>query len=298
MDYNKIHNAIIDRAKNRKLSKDIYVEKHHIVPRCMGGGDDKDNIVTLTAREHFIIHWLLHRIYPKNKKLAHAFCMIGNTRVNHITISSRVYEEMRIAQSFAQKGREVPQELRDRISKKNKGLIRSELSKNKISKTRLEIGIKPWNKGRVAPKEEYNSRRGRVKPPISDETRLKMSKARIGKDAWNKGKHGYLTVEQSEKMSASRRGKRHSEEHKKKISNGNKGKLKPTLRKKVAQVDPNTFNIVNIFESRIEACKFINSQITVYFLKSNLKHKCRGFSWIYISELTEEEINNKRVNKR
>lgn len=36
-----------------------YSEKHHIVPKALGGGNDAANIVRLTFREHFVAHWLL-----------------------------------------------------------------------------------------------------------------------------------------------------------------------------------------------------------------------------------------------
>jgi len=72
MDYTKIYNDICTRGQSRKLPKDIYSEKHHIIPKCMGGLDDLDNITILTAREHFIAHSLLCKIYPTNYKLAHA----------------------------------------------------------------------------------------------------------------------------------------------------------------------------------------------------------------------------------
>lgn len=70
MNYEKIHNQIIERAKNRILSG--YGEVHHIIPKCMGGGNSKDNLVKLTAKEHFIIHKLLVEIYPNNNKLHYA----------------------------------------------------------------------------------------------------------------------------------------------------------------------------------------------------------------------------------
>jgi len=87
MDYLKIYNRIIAKAKlevRKKLSRDhndyIYYEAHHIIPRCMGGGNDKTNIVLLTAREHFIVHWLLYEINNGNVKLALAFFMMCNTK--------------------------------------------------------------------------------------------------------------------------------------------------------------------------------------------------------------------------
>ena len=71
MDYKKIHDSIIERAKNRKLGG--YVEKHHITPKCMNGSNQPNNLVELTAREHFLVHWLLHEMYPENSDLRYAF---------------------------------------------------------------------------------------------------------------------------------------------------------------------------------------------------------------------------------
>jgi hypothetical protein len=40
-------------------SVDGYCEMHHIVPRSLGGSDDKDNLIKLTPRQHYIAHWML-----------------------------------------------------------------------------------------------------------------------------------------------------------------------------------------------------------------------------------------------
>lgn len=63
MNYKKIHDQIIERAKNRKKPS-CYCEKHHIIPKSLGGSNEKSNLVILTGREHFIIHWLLVKIMP------------------------------------------------------------------------------------------------------------------------------------------------------------------------------------------------------------------------------------------
>ena len=55
--YKSWHDAIINKALNRKIKG--YLEKHHILPRSLGGSDNKDNLVELTAKEHFIVHMLL-----------------------------------------------------------------------------------------------------------------------------------------------------------------------------------------------------------------------------------------------
>ena len=62
MNYLLIYDVLIEKAQNREKPKG-YTEKHHIIPRSLGGSDDNRNIVILTAREHFVAHCLLARIY-------------------------------------------------------------------------------------------------------------------------------------------------------------------------------------------------------------------------------------------
>ena len=94
MNYQKIYDSIISSALNRGLNKKIldgYFEIHHIVPRCIGGSNDKSNLVLLTAREHYLCHWLLWKIHKDNKSLFYAYNMICN-RNNLIKISSKQFE--------------------------------------------------------------------------------------------------------------------------------------------------------------------------------------------------------------
>lgn len=67
MDYQKIYDNLIIYRKTVPLekSKEHYTESHHITPRCLGGSDEPGNLVRLTAREHFIAHRLLAKIYPE-----------------------------------------------------------------------------------------------------------------------------------------------------------------------------------------------------------------------------------------
>jgi hypothetical protein len=98
MNYKRIHDQIIQLAQlaNRKKGNQIYYERHHIIPKCMGGNDDIENLVLLTGREHFIIHKLLCEIYPDNLKLKHAIwamCNQKTTKQERYIPSSRVYSE-------------------------------------------------------------------------------------------------------------------------------------------------------------------------------------------------------------
>ena len=51
--YTRWYYDIIDRAKTRILSANNYYEKHHIIPKSLGGSNSADNLVNLSAREHF-----------------------------------------------------------------------------------------------------------------------------------------------------------------------------------------------------------------------------------------------------
>lgn len=70
MNYKLHYNKLIDKAKKREKIHG-YTEVHHIIPKALGGDDSNENLVRLTAREHFVAHWLLAREY--GGKMWHAF---------------------------------------------------------------------------------------------------------------------------------------------------------------------------------------------------------------------------------
>ena len=94
MNYRKIYDSLINRGKSRILES--YSEKHHIIPRCMGGTDDKDNLVDLTPEEHYLAHQLLVKIYPDNHLLAMAVAMMIPNRP-----SNKMYGWLRRRHSVA-----------------------------------------------------------------------------------------------------------------------------------------------------------------------------------------------------
>jgi len=64
MNYQKHHDLLIKkRGKEEKPSDGGYYERHHILPRSLGGDDSDDNLIYLTGREHLIVHWLLYKIH-------------------------------------------------------------------------------------------------------------------------------------------------------------------------------------------------------------------------------------------
>lgn len=68
MNYKTIYDDLV-KTRDKLERKEQYTEEHHIIPRCLGGSDNKENLVSLTAREHLIAHKLLCRIYPSETKL-------------------------------------------------------------------------------------------------------------------------------------------------------------------------------------------------------------------------------------
>lgn len=95
MDYSNHYSLLIFRAKNRKLNPLEYYEKHHIIPKCLGGSDDNDNIVLLTGREHFIAHQLLVRIHLNNHSLIRAANMMCSFNELMNRSQNRLYDWLR-----------------------------------------------------------------------------------------------------------------------------------------------------------------------------------------------------------
>lgn len=99
MNYRKIYDQLIFTRCQLRHRDHTYTELHHIIPKCLGGNDACENLVELTAREHFLAHRLLAKIYPEAKTLSYAVWMMLHTR--NIKVSSRVYENTKILTSEA-----------------------------------------------------------------------------------------------------------------------------------------------------------------------------------------------------
>jgi len=122
MDYKKIYQLIVKRGKNRKLEG--YKERHHIIPKCMGGGNEDNNLTELTAKEHFLCHKLLCEIYPNNKRLKYALWLmaIGKRRwkdSEDYLISGKEYERLKTMFINNSTGRKLNSNIKNQIGKKN-----------------------------------------------------------------------------------------------------------------------------------------------------------------------------------
>ncbi len=87
-------------TRGRFACGDEYHERHHIVPKCLGGTDDNNNLIDLLAREHFIAHKLLAEENPDNCGLVYAWWLMSHyktTKQQRYECTPEEYEEAKIA---------------------------------------------------------------------------------------------------------------------------------------------------------------------------------------------------------
>lgn len=227
--YSKLYTKITDKAKQRITEG--YTELHHIIPQSLGGSNDKENLVYLTAREHFICHWLLIKMTEGEDRSRMLYALNGMKAENryqqryHTKITARVYEKYRIEHA-------------ENHSKRMKG--------------------RPaWNKG-ISQSEEHREKNRKAalnRPPKTEETKEKWRKARIGKkDSLQtrinkslaaKGKSkGPQSAEHKLAISLGGKGIKKTESHASNVANAVKGNIsinKDGLEKKVKQPELQTW---------------------------------------------------------
>ena len=171
--YEKWYSGIIETARNRKINE--YTETHHILPRSLGGSDTSDNLVELTAREHFMCHWLLTKMHTgqaRGKMINALYMMQGRgpyqTRYKS-KITSRIYKNLREEYatyiSNLNKGRKQPPEEKARQIAAITGRKRAPFS---------EEWKENLSKNHKSKNPDYNTAH-------SEETRKKMSEKAKGR---------------------------------------------------------------------------------------------------------------------
>jgi hypothetical protein len=153
--YTRWYYNIIQRAQTRTISG--YTERHHIIPKSLGGSNSKSNLVVLTAREHFVCHWLLTKMVEGifKQKMAYACKRMmhgGNKDQKRYKITSKVYANLKNNLNVILKNREFTNEWRSKLSKSAKIRCANESAgiKARKSKQLTEINI-----SRKGIKKEY-----------------------------------------------------------------------------------------------------------------------------------------------
>lgn len=101
MNYQKHYLALITRAQNRKRPPG-YVEKHHVLPKCLGGADNVENLIYLTAREHYVAHQLLVKMHPEHHGIAYAAKLMTLVGRSQGRVTNRYYEWLKKRHSALQ----------------------------------------------------------------------------------------------------------------------------------------------------------------------------------------------------
>lgn len=133
MDYKKAYDSLMNRAIGRDLG--VYVEKHHIIPRCMGGSDDEENLISLLPEEHYIAHLLLVKIYPSSSRLVFAANMMANRNNKSYGWIKRKFAE---ENSKIHTGMKHSEKSKQKMSVKRKGIPKSSKHKASMSKAKTK----------------------------------------------------------------------------------------------------------------------------------------------------------------
>ena len=169
--------SIISNASKKTLVEE-YTEIHHIIPKSLGGSNDPDNLVRLTAREHFICHMLLTKMVEGNakQKMIYAWwAMVNQNRPDQqrYKVSSRIYNIVREAAARNHRHFKHSIDSKKRIGSAHKGKVVTEETRQKMRDIAKNRSLEHYAKAaETRRKNQYTA---------SEETRLKISQALTGR---------------------------------------------------------------------------------------------------------------------
>jgi len=234
--YKKLYHSIISKALTRVREEDVYYEFHHIIPLSLGGSNDKSNLVALTAKEHFICHYLLTKITldeDHKRKMIWAFYMMRvdpvkgldeRKRSSRYELARRLYVE-----NHPTKKKEIVEKIRQSTITFYSSEEYCQKRKASVKYTKCKCGCENLIEyyGKIIPKflnkEHYFTYlRSDNKPPVSAETRLKQSMTAVKriksltedqrKDRMLKSTHRCDHVERGKRISSGKKGKSTSQQ--------------------------------------------------------------------------------------
>ena len=177
--YTKWYFSLVQKRRIESPTEGYY-ERHHVIPRACGGGNSTDNIVKLTAKEHFIAHLLLTKAVGGR----HAFAMkkalsgMANWK-NKRKLTSIQYGKVRAAVAETSRGRKMPEDAKEAIRRSKLGENNSFYGKSHGDDTRKRIseGLKrryeldPTFKARVSPLGQIRTKETRLRMSASNKER-------------------------------------------------------------------------------------------------------------------------------
>ena len=151
--YTRWYYQIIDQAQGRPLTNDIYTESHHIIPKSLGGTNKKTNLVLLSGREHFIVHWLLTKMLSGayQQKMAYACKRMmhsKNSKQDRYQITSRVYENLKTQLNVMLKNRQFTNAWKEKLKQAARNRADNESADAKEVRRKTMIRINQSRKGK------------------------------------------------------------------------------------------------------------------------------------------------------
>lgn len=195
LTYKKFIENVLN-TRGRFACDNEYHERHHIIPKCMGGTNDEDNLIDLFAREHFIAHKLLAQENSDNSKLVHAWSLMSrvNNHDGKYQLIPEEYEEAKKAYVSLIKGKPFSEEHRMKIGKANKGRIVPENARLAVSKANAS---RIWTE--ESRRKLSNSISGENHPlfgtHLTEETKRKISKSQKGMFSGEKNPRALITLQ-------------------------------------------------------------------------------------------------------
>lgn len=208
--YEKWYASITQNAKTRLLKG--YSERHHIIPRSLGGTDNIDNLVDLTAREHFICHWLLTKTHTgqDKHKMLNALRMLRAENLNQkrykTKITARVYANLKEEYAIIQS---------KKFSGINNPMYGEKFHRSEEGKKRQRESVLGENNGSkqlTAREKVRQSKLGKTRDPFDSNWKQNLSKNHKSKQP---GFDGTITEETRKKIGNKIRGRKQTNEEKK-----------------------------------------------------------------------------------
>jgi len=151
-----------------------YYERHHIVPKSLGGGDEDSNIILLTPRQHYVAHWMLWKAYKGSMTTAFHY-MSGIKRYGK-RLNSKTFDLMKQENAANQKTKIISDTTREKLRQAKLGKKLSPEHIEKVRQASLGRKYSDETKRKVSESKKGIATRG-AGWRHSEETKLKMKQA-------------------------------------------------------------------------------------------------------------------------